>query len=173
MAATYLSHRNTQEGPCLLGVSAGCHHRRGPRMGPALSPPSPCCMCLHDSGPRGSRRANPCEGLMPSLYGRSPRRFTTGCRPTVPRGRHARRGSDPSPVHGTCFGVVAWPIRWPERLRGQPVGVTGCSGLFFDRRRRSVECGSGIKYTAQHRMMEQWLLFHCFDKTLTTAAGVP
>ena len=51
------------------------------------------------------------------------------------------------------------------------MGVTGCSGLFFDRRRRSVECGSGIKYTAQHRMMEQWLLFHCYDKTLTTAAG--
>ena len=113
VAATYLSHRNTQEGPGLLGVSAGCHHRRGPRMGPALSPPSPCCMCLHDSGPRGSRRANPCEGLMPSLYGRSPpslhNRLQTDCAPReactererpVTRARH-------------MLGVAARPIRWP------------------------------------------------------------
>ncbi len=35
----------------------------GPRMGPALSPPSPCCMCLRiGRGREWSCRAKPCEG---------------------------------------------------------------------------------------------------------------
>ena len=139
---------------------------------PCPRPPRVAC-AFTTAGREGPTARIRVRGYCPHYTAGPSRRFTTGCRPVVPRGRHARGGCDPSPVHGTCFGVVAWPIRWPERLRGQPVGVTGCSGLIFDRRRRSVECGSGIKYTAQHRMMEQWLLFHCFDKTLTTAAGVP
>ena len=80
-------------------------------MGPALSPPSPCCMCLRIGRPRGSCRAKPCEGPSPPLYGRpSPslhNRLQTGC---GPRGAFAGR-ERPVPANGTCFGLGAWLIR--------------------------------------------------------------
>ena len=97
----------------------------GPRMGPALSPPSPCRMCLRIGRPRGPAARIRVRVYRPHYTAGPPRRFTTvtGCRPVVPRGRHARRGSDPSPVHGTCFrgSCSADPVAL--RLRGQPVGV--------------------------------------------------
>jgi hypothetical protein len=86
----------------------------GPRMGPALSPPSPCCMCLRIGRPRGSCRAKPCEGPSPPLYGRpSPslhNRLQTGC---GPRGAFAGR-ERPVSANDTCVGLVARPVRWPS-----------------------------------------------------------
>ena len=83
----------------------------GPRMGPALSPPSPCCMCLRIGRPRGPAARIRVRVYRPHYTAGPPRRFTTGCRPVVARGEHSQGGSDPSPANGTCFGLGAWLIR--------------------------------------------------------------
>ena len=82
-------------------------------MGPALSPPSPCCMCLRIGRPRGpaARLGIRVRVYRPHYTAGPPRRFTTGCRPVVARGEHSQGGSDPSPANGTCFGLGAWLIR--------------------------------------------------------------
>jgi hypothetical protein len=80
-------------------------------MGPALSPPSPCCMCLRIGRPRGPAARIRVGVYRPHYTAGPPRRFTTGCRPVVARGEHSQGGSDPSPANGTCFGLGAWLIR--------------------------------------------------------------
>ena len=107
----------------------------GPRMGPALSPPSPCCMCLRIGRPRGPAARIRVRVYRPHHTAGPPRRFTTGCRPVVARGEHSQGGSDPSPANDTCVGLVARPVRWPSVFEASRWGVTGRSGLFFDLRR--------------------------------------
>ena len=91
MAATYLSHRNTQEGPGPLDVSAGCHHKEGREWDLPYPRPPVLHVPSHRQAER-SCRANPCEGLSPPLYGRSSpslhNRLQTGC---GPRGAFAGR----------------------------------------------------------------------------------
>ena len=135
MAATYLSHRNTQEGPGLLGVSAGCHHKEGREWDlPYPRPPRVAC-AFTSAGREGPAARNRVRVYRPHYTAGPPRRFTTGCRPVVARGEHSQGGSDPSPANDTCVGLVARPVRWPSVFEASRWGVTGCSGLFFDLRR--------------------------------------